>query len=246
VDAATPIVTAASPGPAGARSANALRSEIDRHKITSKRVLMIMLSIVALAAIPAIVIPQFFRNDPKLERLGAVPAFSLVDHLGKSFTEEALRGHPTIVNFVFTRCDTVCPVTSMKMQRLEDKTRDRRGIAIKLLSISVDPEHDTPQKLAAYAEKFKANPERWRFVTGDAAAIKALVEGPFMTSMDREGTTTSGAPNIVHSGYFILVDADLEIRGVYDSNDIQRLDELLRAARYLARTQAGSYKFGGT
>ena len=66
-----------------------------------------------------------------------------------------------------------------------------------------------------------------------------------MSPMDREGTTTSGAPNIVHSGYFFLVDGDLHIRGAYDSNDVKRLDELLHDARYLARTQRRGYKFGG-
>jgi hypothetical protein len=84
-------------------------------------------------------------------------------------------------------------------------------------------------------------------VTGDAAAIKSLVEGTFMSPMDKtDGKTSSGTPNIVHSGYFMLVDGDLVLRGLYDSNDVQRLDQLLRDARYLARTQRSGYKFGGT
>jgi protein SCO1 len=216
-------------------------------KFPGRRVLLAMLTILLVAVVPAVVIPNLVCKDERtLDDLGGVPAFSLVDETGQVFTEEALRGHPTIVSFIFTRCDTVCPIVAMKLAKLEEKSRDKRGAAIKLLSISVDPAHDTPPVLAAFGAKFKANPARWRFVTGDPAEIEALVEGPFMSPMDPDGKTTSGAPNIVHAGYFLLVDGDLRIRGRYDSNDIQRLDELLRDARYLARTQRGGYKFGGT
>lgn len=215
-------------------------------KLSGKRVLFAMLVILLLAVIPGVFLPTLAcREDRKLDDLGVVPAFAFTDERGQVFTEEALRGHPTIVNFIFTRCDTVCPITAMKMQRLEDKSRDKRGVAVKFLSVSVDPEHDQPAQLAAFAAKYKARPDRWRFITGSPADTKALVEGPFMSPMDREGTTTSGAPNIVHSGYFFLVDGSLHIRGAYDSNDVKRLDELLHDARYLARTQRHGYKFGG-
>ncbi len=216
-----------------------------KPKLSGRLVLLIMLGILVVCVGIAVLIPNLIlRQERKLDDLGTVPAFSLVDERGSGFTEDALRGHPTIVNFIFTRCETVCPITTMKMARLEEKTRDKRGDAIKLLSISVDPTHDTPDKLAAYAARYKANPERWRFVTGKEPDIHALVETTFMSPMDREGETTSGAPNIVHNGYFVLVDGDLHIRGVYDSNDVQRLDALVHDARYLVRTQR-SYKFGG-
>lgn len=216
-------------------------------RFSGPRVLIAMLVILLAAVIPGVFLPTLAcREDRKLDDLGTVPAFSLVDETGQVFTEEALRGHPTIVNFIFTRCDTICPIISMKMARLEEKTRDKRGIAVKLLSISVDPVHDTPAALAAFARKYKANPARWRFVTGKQDEISALVQGPFMSPMDREGTTSSGAPNIVHSGYFFLVDGDLVIRGAYDSNDIHRVDQMLHDARYLARTQRSGYKFGGS
>ena len=215
-------------------------------KLSGKRVLLAMLAILLLAVVPGVFLPTLAcREDRKLDDLGVVPAFSFTDETGAAFTEEALLGHPTIVNFIFTRCDTICPITAMKMQRLEGKSRDKRGIAIKLLSISVDPEHDQLPQLAAFAARYKANPARWRFITGKPAETKALVETTFMSPMDREGNMTSGAPNIVHSGYFFLVDGDLRIRGAYDSNDVKRLDELLHDARYLARTQRHGYKFGG-
>jgi protein SCO1/2 len=218
------------------------------RRVSGKKLLVGLLAVLLLAVIPGILVPTLVCRDTevKLPDLGKVTDFDLVDELGRPFTQEALRGHPTIVDFIFTRCDTICPVISMKMQRLQDKLLDRKADSIKILSITVDPANDTPEKLAAYAARFHAKPDKWRFVTGPVDKVKALVEGPFMNSMMQEGFTKSGAPQISHNGYFILVDGDLTIRGIYDSNDVKKLDELQHHARYLARTGGGrSYKFGG-
>lgn len=217
-------------------------------RVSGKKLLLGLLLVLLLAVVPGILVPTLVCHDTSVELpdLGKVTAFSLVDENGTTFTEDALRGHPTIVNFIFTRCETICPVATMKMQRLQDKLLDRKADAIKIVSISVDPAHDTPEQLAAYASKFHARPEKWRFVTGPTDKVKELVEGPFMNSMMQEGLTKAGAPQISHNGYFILVDGDLTIRGLYDSNDVKKLDELQHHARYLARTSSGrSYKFGG-
>jgi protein SCO1/2 len=214
--------------------------------IPGRRLLFALLVIFLLAVVPSIVVPTFVcrSGSTNLPDLGDVTAFSLIDEQGEAFTEEALRGHPTIVGFVFTRCDTICPVITLKMHRLLEKTADRKGAMIKLLSISVDPEYDTPARLLAYAKRHQSDPTRWRFLTGPRDKVRQLVEGPFMNSMLAEGVSATGAPQISHSGYLALVDGDLKIRGVYDSNDIQALDQLIHDARYLGRTHR-SYKFGG-
>lgn len=209
--------------------------------------LLVYLLVGVLALTASFAIPMFAcRNpDPKLDDLGSVPAFDLVDDQGAVFTEEALRGHPTIIDFVFTRCDTICPVVSARMAQMQERLADRKAESIKLVSITVDPAHDTPEKLHAYARTFGAKPDKWRFLTGPTDKVRALVEGPFMNSMRNEGVTASGAPQISHSGYFVLVDGELKIRGVYDSSEQSRLDELDHHARYLARIGEGrSYKFG--
>lgn len=197
-----------------------------------------MLSIVVVAAIPAVAVPLVWGRaaPPKLDDLGVLPAFALTDERGEPFTDDALRGHPTIVNFIFTRCDSVCPITTAQMRRVQDKTF-KGGTSIKLVSLSVDPDYDTPDRLAAYAQRFQADPERWRFVTGSSATIQALVEGPLMTSMQREADRADGVPNIAHGGYFVLVDGNLHIRGMYESSIPQRLDQLVRDAKYLVRNR---------
>jgi protein SCO1/2 len=208
---------------------------VSSPSLPGRKVLLGCLGIVTIAV--AILLATFLtrRPDPKLDVLGEVPAFSLVDESGQPFTAEALRGRVTIVSFIFTRCDTICPITTMKMANLQEKTFDV-GDRVKLVSFSVDPTYDTPERLTAYAERYKADATRWRFVTGPVDQVRALVEGPLMTSMQKEGTQQNGVPNIAHGGYFLLIDPTLHIRGTYDSNDIHRLDELIRDARFLART----------
>jgi protein SCO1/2 len=202
--------------------------------IPGRKLLLGMVAMIVIAIIPIAVVLARRPHDPHLEDLGMVPPFTLVDDRGEPITQEVFRGHPTVVSFLFTRCDTICPVTTMKMAKIQEKTFDK-GSQIKLVSFSVDPKYDTPDRLAEYAKHYNADATRWRFITGDYNEIYRLVEGPFMSSMMREPDKANGVPNIAHGGYFILVDGDLHLRGTYDSGDIQRLDALIRDARYLAR-----------
>lgn len=205
--------------------------------VPGRRLLFGLLVIFLLAVVPAVVLPTLVcrteREAPGV--IGEVTPFSLVDERGQPFTHEAFRGKVTIVNFVFTRCDTICPVTSMKMERIQEKTFDV-GSKVKLVSFSVDPKHDTPERLAAFGAQYRADPERWRFVTGDFDKVHAVIEGPFMTSMMRLPDRPSGVPDVAHGGYFLLVDQNLKIRGTYDSDRIHQLDDLMGDARFLART----------
>ena len=205
--------------------------------VPGRRLLLALLVILAAAVVPAVVVPTLMCRpaDPRLDDLGPVGTFALTDERGEPFSDAALHGHVTLVSFLFTRCDMICPVTTMKMARLQEKTFDAAA-RIKLASFSVDPAYDTPARLTEYAQRYHADPARWRFVTGPVDDMRRLVEGPFMNSMVHQGVTPSGAPNISHSGYFLLIDGNAHVRGAYDSNDIQRLDEMVRDARYLART----------
>jgi protein SCO1/2 len=203
--------------------------------LPGRRVLVGLAAIVLIAL--GVLLATFVTRppDPKLDDLGSVPAFSLIDERGQPFTEAALEGHVSVVNFVFTRCDTICPVNTMKLERVQEKTFDV-GDRIKLVSFSVDPRYDTPARLTEYAKRYRADGGRWRFVTGDEVAMHALVEGPFMSSMKREADRPTGAPSIAHAGYFMLIDPQLHVRGTYDTSDLHRLDEMIRDARFLART----------
>jgi protein SCO1 len=225
------IPTQTCQGPAVADTAQTVSA------VPGRRLLFALLVVFLLAVVPAVVVPTLMcRPEHKPpDDLGELTPFQLVDQTGAPFTEAAMRGHVTIVSFIFTRCDTICPVITMKMERIQDKTFDV-GNSIKLVSFSVDPTYDTPARLTEYAQRYHAQPERWRFITGPFDTVHALIEGPFMTSMLRKPDRPSGVPDIAHGGYFLLVDPNLHIRGVYDSDLINQLDALMRDARYLART----------
>jgi protein SCO1/2 len=211
------------------------------NSIQGRRLLLGLLVILLVAVIPSIFLPTLMcRPEPKvLPDWGELGTFSLIDESNRPITDADLRGKVTIVSFIFTRCDTVCPITAMKMERIQDKTFDVRE-HVKLLSLTVDPRYDTPQKLAEFAKRYRAKPERWRFVTGPYEKVYALVEGPLMSSMAQLPDKPSGVPDFSHAGYFLLVDKNLHIRGRYDSDLIHQLDELMRDARHLARSQGAA------
>src|SRR5262249_34841715 len=144
--------------------------------IPGRKLLLGMLGVLVVA-VAAIALPSFAcrPSDPKLRDLGVVPPFPLIVQRGPAVTDPAFARHVTIVSFVFTRCDTICPITTMKMQRIQEKTFDA-GDRIELLSFSVDPAYDTPARLTEYAQRYRADPARWRFVTGPIADVHALIE----------------------------------------------------------------------
>jgi protein SCO1/2 len=162
----------------------------------------------------------------ELPVLGEVPAFSLVDQDSRPVTPEALKGHPWIATFIFTRCAGPCPVITGKMAAFQHSIA---APDLRFVSVSVDPEYDTPKVLKAYAKKFGADESRWRFLTGPAEAVQALARGMYIAAVP----ATKDQP-IIHSEKFVLVDADGKIRGYYDNNDSKEMAQLPSDAQRLA------------
>lgn len=174
------------------------------------------------------------RQAPPLEDYGALPAFTFTREDGRPFGSRDLAGAPYVANFIFTRCPTVCPVFSRKMAGLQQRTADA-GEHLRLVSFSVDPAWDTPERLAAYAKKYGADPTRWAFLTGDFRLLKDTVQGGFKVSMGRESAAEPVDPaGLMHGTHFVLVDGRGHIRGYYLSNDAEALERLRRDARRLA------------
>jgi protein SCO1/2 len=100
-----------------------------------------------------------------------IPDFALTDQTGKTVRLSQMRGGPVAVTFLYTRCPiaTACPLTATKFAKLDSLLKER-GFG-KILTITVDPEHDTPKVLAAYAKHLGADPARWKFLTGDPKAV---------------------------------------------------------------------------
>jgi protein SCO1/2 len=97
---------------------------------------------------------------------------------------------------------------------------------VRLVSVSVDPDRDTPETLRAYAEKFHARPGTWSFLTGSQAAIEEAVVRGFKIAVSREKDDSQDAFAIVHGTKFVLVDRTRQIRGYYDPNDGESMARL--------------------
>ena len=93
--------------------------------------------------------------------LSQLPAFSLVGVDGKAFSSEQLQGQVYIASFFFTSCRSICPAIMQGMGRLQKGFEEREIQGIRLVSITVDPEHDTPEVLREYAKSVGALPARW-------------------------------------------------------------------------------------
>ncbi len=115
------------------------------------------------------------RPAPRMPVYGHVPPLALVDEASRPFTADAMKGHVTVVDFIFTHCTASCPRLTARMRELQDRlARERSGAH--LVSISVDPDNDTPEVLARYAAGAHADPARWSFVTGSPTTSSEELE----------------------------------------------------------------------
>jgi protein SCO1/2 len=165
-----------------------------------------------------------------LQDLGEVPDFRLLERSGREVTLEDLRGRVWIADFVFTRCGGICPVLSARMARLQKSLRVDGDSPLRLVSFTVDPAHDTPAVLAAYAEGLRADADGWLFLTGPRADLHALIKDGFRLSVaERDADDPEADPNemITHSDRFVLVDARGRIRGYYHGTDEESVERLL-------------------
>jgi len=205
-------------------------------------------------------------NAPqRLEDYGEVPGFSLVGQSGQVVTRKALEGKVWIANFIFTSCQLTCPLQSATMARLQADLQNEPDI--RLVSITVDPDHDTPEVLARYAGGFHADPRRWFFLTGEERAIYTLAQKGFRLSAtilppaapthatsarsggsslpDSQPTNglqaiaTSGdaTDTLVHDARFALVDRTARIRGYYSSLDPEAMARLRDDVRTLLKQE---------
>ena len=159
-----------------------------------------------------------------LSDFGPVPEFSLTERSGKTIDLAGLRGKVWIADFIYTSCTDTCPLQSAEMAKLQEHWSNRREL--RLVSFSVDPARDTPQVLTRYAEHFKADADRWLFLTGNKEQILRLVQEGFRLSATPALTGGADEDVILHSPRFVLIDRAAQIRGYYDSRDAAALQRL--------------------
>jgi len=187
------------------------------------------------------------RPGEALDVFGSVPDFSLIERSGRKVDRGDLLGKVSITSFIFTHCLDTCPLQSAEMAKLQADFAEEKDL--RLISITVDPERDTPAVLSQYADRYGADRNRWLFLTGEKRAIYRLaLEGFRLNVADPpEGVKSWLGPvpvlahheetgtQFIHSSRFVLVDRQARIRGYYHSEEEESLRRLRRDAQALLR-----------
>jgi len=153
--------------------------------------------------------------------------FELTERSGRKVTKADLLGRPWAVCFIFTYCQDTCPRITSQFKRLQDRLTDAD---VRLVSISVDPKRDTPEKLQKYADTYKADPKRWLFLTGNQEVIYRLIQRSFKLPVRKvQGLARKPGFEVSHSNFVLHVDAQGRVVEKYDATKDTDMVKLQRA-----------------
>lgn len=159
-----------------------------------------------------------------LPELGQVPPFTLTGEDGRRFeSTKELADKVWVADFIFTTCNGPCPRMTALMKRVQEATKDLEDV--QLVSFTVDPKNDTPAKLAEYAQRFRYNPARWHFLTGEPAELEKLSDDTFHL----------GGLGPEHGTRFAVVDRKGRIRAYYETSDSSAIRQLVEDVKKLRK-----------
>ncbi|WP_026712670.1 SCO family protein [Flavobacterium daejeonense] len=142
-----------------------------------------------------------------LEKIGPAPKFDLINQDGKKVTNETYKGKVYVLEFFFTTCPSICPKMNQSMLIIEKKFFGNPNFGI--VSITIDPMHDTPEVLKSHAELIGVKSSNWNFLTGDRQTIFDLANKGFNLYAGENSKVNGG---FEHSGMFALIDKNGNIR----------------------------------
>lgn len=145
--------------------------------------------------------------DSKLVVIGPAPQFELVNQNNATVNNETYKGKVYVLEFFFTTCPSICPKMNQSMLEIENKFFGNPNFGI--VSITIDPMHDTPTVLKSHAELLGVKSSSWNFLTGDRATIFALANKGFNLYAGENDKVNGG---FEHSGLFALIDKKGNIR----------------------------------
>jgi cytochrome oxidase Cu insertion factor (SCO1/SenC/PrrC family) len=174
---------------------------------------------------------------PTPDDYGAVDDFELVERNGRTVRRDDLKGKVWVASFVFTRCSGPCPQVTGTLARLQSQLAGEPDVV--LVTFTVDPDHDRPDVLKAYADNFGADPERWLFLTGPHDEVYHLIQGSFHLGVQRnDGPDANPGTAVTHSTRLVVVDRKGHVRGYFDGRQVdetgQKVDDLPRVRQTVA------------
>ncbi len=177
------------------------------------------------------VLPVYQPNDVTAELVDTtvqhvkkyhkIADFSLTNQNGQTVTQEDYKDKIYVADFFFTTCQTICPIMTDHMVKIQEKVKNDPNIM--LLSHSVTPKIDTVAQLKKYALEKGVNDKKWNLVTGDKKEIYDLARKSYLAAKD----TPYNEYDLIHTENFVLVDKKKRIRGFYDGTDPEAIEELM-------------------
>jgi protein SCO1/2 len=157
-----------------------------------------------------------------------IPAFHFINQYGDSITNKSVDGKIYVADFFFTTCPSICPIMARNMQKVYDEFKS--DDAIRILSHTIDPQHDSVAILKKYADKLGVTGNTWWFLQGKKEDTYDIGEKHYLVAMHPDANTPGG---FIHQGYFVLVDKQKRIRGAYDGTVPEQVDQLIADIKLL-------------
>lgn len=164
-----------------------------------------------------------------LPTFGEIPPFTLLNEENRSISKQDLLDHEWVANFIYTGCSDICPMLTSKMIRLGSDLKKSGIQNVKLITFSVDPENDTPERLKSYRERFEGEGLDWSLVTGALDQVEKTVIDGFHLTMQKNPEEPA---SVLHMEKFVLVDRNAQIRGYYD---VDKIPELIKGLKKLQK-----------
>ena len=160
-------------------------------------------------------ISRAHKND--LPVLGQIADFALTNQDGKLTTLADLTNHVWVADIIFTRCAGPCPIMTGQMKQLQDALPQTSEA--KLVTLTTDPDYDSPAVLKRYGERFGADFNRWMFLTGTKPEIAGLGGGSLKlsTAPVPAAEQTNAADLFIHTTIFVAVDKHAQLRGIFET-----------------------------
>ena len=178
-----------------------------------------------------LIISFFFKDyqpAKELPEIGNIPQFEFTNSDGNTVTLDNLKGKVWVADFIFTTCTMACPMMTGNMNIVHKKFKKNDNV--RLVSISVYPEYDTPEVLKNYASQYDADTEKWLFLTGKEDAVKDII---------RDGFKIGDYEDIIfHSEKFALVDKKGIIRAYYNGMKPEDMKQLKKDIDALLKQDA--------
>jgi protein SCO1/2 len=173
-------------------------------------------------------------QDRPLPVIGTIAGFTLTNQTGSAASLADLRGSVWVADIIFTRCPGPCLKMTRQMKELQDALPP--ASRAKLVTLTTDPDFDTPPVLRAYAERFRADTNRWMFLTGTKQEIgKLAIDSLKLTAIEKKPEERESPHDLfVHSTIFVIADKQGQLRGVFETTgegiDPQNVKEQILAA----------------